>query len=135
MIQNYKMPGIVSQYMMVRRGKSLRRIQPAAARLYHVNEVGQGLLLNNGNRLEVSDQGVRQLSLVEARPGGHLEMFLVATQCVHLEVEEIHRILARYRLRLQRLLAVLPLPLLSHGLDERLVVLADVVMTSFRVQL
>ena len=49
-------------------------VQAAPPLLDHVDEVGQRLLLVDGDRLEVSDQGVRQLRLVEPRTGLHLEV-------------------------------------------------------------
>ena len=49
-------------------------VQAAPPLLDHVDEVGQRLLLVDGDRLEVSDQGVRQLRLVQPGPGLHLEV-------------------------------------------------------------
>ena len=110
-------------------------IKSAAACLDHVDEVGQGLLLNHWDSFEMSDQRVRQLGLVETRTGCHLEMLLVTPECVHLKVEEVHRVLARHgHLSVQRLLTVLSLPLLPDVLDDRLVKLADIVVLGLGVQ-
>jgi len=61
-------------------------------------------------------------------------MLLVSSQRVHLQMEEVYWILSRHRLRLQRLLAVLSLPLLSDGLNDRFVKLTDVGVSGFGVQ-
>ena len=65
-------------------------VQAAPPLLDHVDEVGQRLLLVDGDRLEVPDQGVRQLRLVQPRPGLHLEVKelykgeIKASHCVKL---------------------------------------------------
>ena len=64
-------------------------------------------------------------------------MLLVTSQSIHLKVEEVYWILTRHHagVCLQRLLAVLSRSLLSHCLDDRLVKLTDVLVTSLGVQL
>ena len=60
-------------------------------------------------------------------------MFLVSSQCRHLEVEEIYGILS-CRLHFHRLLAVVSWSLLPDCLYHGLVILTDVIVSSFRVQ-
>ena len=62
-------------------------------------------------------------------------MLLVPSQGVHLEMEEIHRVLPSDSLRVFGFTVRMPLSLLSDCLDDRLVELTNVVVLGLGVQL
>lgn len=102
-------------------------VQAALAALHHVNKVGQRLLLVHRDIPEVTTHRLCQLGLVESRPGLQLVVSLVASQRVHLQLEQVHLRHLHVVIRgLPSIVTGLPLPLVADALDEVLMEVADV---------
>lgn len=102
-------------------------VQAALAALHHVDKVSERLLLVDGDVPEVTTHRLCQLGFVETWSGLQLVVALVASQCVHLQLEKVHlRHLHIVIWRLSSIIAGLPLPLVAHALDEVLVEVTDV---------
>lgn len=102
-------------------------VQAALAALHHVNKVGQRLLLIHLDIPEVTTHRLCQLGLIESRPGLQLVVSLVASQCVHLQLEKVDlRNLHIMIWGLSSVITGLPLPLVADALDEVLVEVADI---------
>lgn len=102
-------------------------VQPALTALHHVNEIGQRLLLVHRNVPEVTTDRLSQLGFVESGAGLQLVVSLVASQCVDLQLEQVHLWDLHVVVgRLPSVVAGFPLPLVANALDEVLVKIADV---------
>jgi len=122
-------------------------VQSTLPGLDHVEEVGDGLLLHDGQGVEVATEGVRQLRFVQTGSTCHLEVVFVSSQRVHLKLEKVNHValpslpqrnpraarssttcalLLLLLLLLCAVFALSPFPLCPHRLNDIFVVLADV---------
>lgn len=104
-------------------------VQAALAALHHVDEVGERLLLVYWDIPEVTTHSLCQLGLVESGSGLQLVVSLVASQCVHLKLEQVHLGHLHIVIRgFPSIITGLPLSLVADALDEILVEVTDVEM-------
>lgn len=127
------------------RGLSSLWVQSTLPTLDHIEEVGDGLLLNDGQGVEVAAEGIRKLCFVQPGSTCHLEVIFVSSQCVHLQLEQVNHValplpkrspnvacssptcaLLLLLLFLCAIFTLPPLPLCPHRLNDIFVVLADV---------
>lgn len=106
-------------------------VQSAFGALHHINKIGQSLLLVHWDIPEVTTDSLSQLGLVQARSGLQLVVPFVASQRVHLKLEQVH--LWNFHVMVRRLPSVvtsLPLPLVTDTLDEVFMEVAYVEMSN-----
>lgn len=102
-------------------------VQPTFAALHHVDKVGERFLLVHRDVPEMTTHCLCELGLVESWSGLEFVVSLVASQCVHLQLEKVDlRNLDIVIRRLSSVVARLPLSLIANTLDEVLVEVADV---------